>query len=449
MPRLVFDLGELWQDTKDILKLTYLFWTDPKEAPPVMRKIDAAFVPLLDAQDNIVGTFVPEFYEIARVANKSHGLQAQQEEALWEQQNPRGTDAQRRQQPFYNKLYRADGTPKTAFELAVLPVAYSDFNRRSTLAVQKRIQDEFNYRIAKGQLLPPVVNKYQIVSDYLQNLGAIGLHAGGQRDVTLNINNPAIETTLIDRFTHYSAQRGALLLTILAVLGLTYTTPLAFAASALGVVLAKWCSEEFTTFGLGEVMLRDLRSIFSKDYLMGDKISAKKVLKTGVLLTALGIATIGAFWGAWAGTLGLGLWTTASAALNGTALTALQYGFAGFASAVAASCTFAFGAGAQRFFWGLGIWHKQIDFTNVPANAFAALGKDGPAPKPSLTSKLAHWQEKFNELAQALPEKQRDAVLQAGNQFTQLRDAVSQATAQEAKAKARSVASRKKRAAAH
>ncbi|MBI2792495.1 MAG: hypothetical protein HYX61_11100 [Gammaproteobacteria bacterium] len=419
MPRLVFDLGDLWQDFKGIVNINYLLWTDPREAPPAIRKADAAFISLLDNQNKTVGVFVPELYELAKV----NGLRAQQEEALWKQKHPRSTVANLKKQPFYAELYNSDGSQKTAFELAVLPKQYSDFDKRSAYAIEMRITDEFNNRIDKGQPLPPVVYKYQIESDYLKNLHLLNLRAGGPRDVTLNLINPGSKTPIVDRAAHYIAQRSALLLTLIAVLGLTYTSPLTFAAASIGVLLAKWCGEEFGVFSLVEILLRDIRSNFSRDFALGDKISLKKTIKTAAMVSALAVTTSAVFVGAWAGILSLPIWGAVGAAVgNASVLSACQFALAGFSSAIAAASTFVFGTVGQRFFWGLGIWDKQIDFSKEKAPVV-------DSPKAQLEKKLAKWQQKFQaEVEQVVSPDERDAFKkQASRQFVQLKTLVKDA----------------------
>jgi len=418
MPRLAFDVGDLWQDFKTIIKDAYVLWVDPKEAPPTIRHYDIAFKALITKDNKTVGTFVPELYELAKVK----GLRAQQEEAQWLKKHPKASAQQKKKQSFYAELYTSEGKAKTPFELSVLPVLYSDDNKKSARGIQKRVEDEFNYRIENGQPLAPTVYKYQI-DDYLKNLGLIGLKAGGPRSIKVNLINPAAKTTLIERAAHYMAQRTALILTMIAVLSLTYTTPLLFGATALGVVLAKWCGEEFGAFDLAENLMRDIHSIFSKDFALGDKISLKKTLKTAVLLSALGVAVYGVFFGSMAGLLALPVWQSAAAYItNASVLSALQYGVAGFASTVAALGTLVGGTIAQRFFWGLGIWDKQIDFSKEKAPKAESF-------KAKLEQKLAKWQHKFeNEFSANVA---NDKTYESGRrQFTALKDLVRHAPAE-------------------
>ncbi len=364
MPRLVFDLGDVWEDSKEILRDAWLLWKEPKEAPPSIRNLPLAFMPLKDNQNKDYGVFVPELYEIALVK----GLKVQQEAAAWLLANPGASIEAQKAQPFYNELYKADGTLLTAFELAVLPVIYDDNVQNSKDPIIKRAEEEFTYRIGKKQPLPPVVDKYQIKSDYFKKLNLINLKAGVPRHVQLNILNPADKTTTRDRVFHYTAQRVALILTAIAALTVTASTPLWFSVLALGVVLAEWCGKEFGVYGAAETSLRSLSSIFSKDFLWGDKISAKKTLKTVALLAALGATTFGVAVLGWSAILNLPWWGAAAGdGLFASAMLGHKFLLAGLVSGAGALMTFTGGLEAQRFFWGLGIWDKQIDFSKEKA----------------------------------------------------------------------------------
>ncbi len=237
--RLTFDLGDFWQDTKGQVQEAYMLWTDPKEAPPSVRRIPVAHYPLKDNNNNPVGTFAPEIYELACV----RGLKAQQAEDAWNVLNPGAPIALKQTQAFYNELYKANGTAKTAFELAVLPVIFDDNNQESTNKVREIIAAEFLNRIQKDQPLPPTVYKYLTKSDYLKNLHLINLQTMGPRDVTVEVQNPANQTRFRDRAVHYFAQRTSLILTLVAALSVTASSPAWFVAAAMGALLAEWCGK--------------------------------------------------------------------------------------------------------------------------------------------------------------------------------------------------------------
>lgn len=408
---LSFDLGELWGDFKGIINDNILLWTDPSEAPPTIRNLDAAFMALKTRDNKPVGTFVPELYELAKVG----GLKAQQAEAKWLASHPRASEKAKKAQAFYKALYNEDGTKKSPFELAVLPVIYDDQNNKSARPIQKRIEDEFNNRIAQGQALPPTVYKYQIKSDYLRDLHLLNLQTGGPRGIKLNLINPGPKTTIPERATHYIAQRTALLATLLAMVAVTAGTPMLLAASAIGVMLAKWCGEEFGLFDLGETLLRDIRSNFSKDFRLGEKISVKKTIKTAVLLAALGVAAAAVVSTVWSAMLGMSLWAGVTNTLGATAATGLKYAIAGYMSFLGGLGTLVGGSVGQRFFWGLGIWDKQIDFAHERAPKVITR-------KQVLAEKLAKWQHKLEAEVQLQPKRARQSAANNVNEaFTQLR----------------------------
>ncbi len=351
-PRLTFDLGDFWQDTKNLINDTILFWAEPKEAPPTVRRITIAHQPLKD-----VGTFAPEIYELALV----RGLKAQQAEDAFLLQNPNATLEEKQQQDFYAALYDADGEAKSAFHLAVLPVIYEDDNQMSSAKIREIVSEELNNRIAKDQPLPPTVYKYLTKSDYLKNSPYEVL---GPRDITVEIQNPADKTRLRDRFAHYvSNQPASLVLTLVAALAVTASTPFWFVVASMGVLLAKWCGEAFGTFGITEILLRDYKSLFSKEFALGDKISFKKTIKTAVLLASVGALSLAAFSASWAGVFSLPVWGLAQTGVAATLLTGLSYVTAGFVSGLGAIMTFAGAKEAIHFFWGVGIWDKHIDFS--------------------------------------------------------------------------------------
>ncbi|MBS0290147.1 MAG: hypothetical protein JSS07_08960 [Proteobacteria bacterium] len=380
--KIIVDIKELWQDCKETLAYTYLVWTDPKIAPPSIRTIDVGFVTLLDHQQRHYGCFVAELYELAKIG----GLRAQQQERAWIEQNPSFDLQSKKQQPFYHSLYHGDDTPKTPFELSVLPIAYSDEDKRCTQKIQKHLEKEFNYRIKRNQPLAPVVFKYQIQADYLKFLHLLNLNVGNARSLKLNILNPQAKTPLIERMSHYAAQRAALILTLLTLLSISIVNPYLFSSTVICMILGKWCSDEFSTYGLVETLLRDIKSLFAKEFRWGDKISLKKTIKTLVLLGALSVYAYFGLQATWSTITGYAFWNNAGALLGFT-----KYLLAGFASLLGAISTFVSGTVAQRYFWGLSIWDKHIDFT-----------KEKPLSScqgEKFESKLNKWQTKLHSFA--------------------------------------------------
>jgi hypothetical protein len=263
LPKFTNDLGEIWGDIKEMISQNS-FWY-PKEAPPSVRNVDLAFIPLLNDEKKVVGCFVPELYELAKI----NGLRCQAE-------NP-------------------ESKRKTPFELAVLPVVYSDQDKKSYLPIQQRMTDEFNYRIEHGLALPPVVNKYQIKSDYLKGLSQIGLTAGSPRAIKLNLINPSEKTTQTERSLHYLAFWAALLLTLDQAYksSATQTSSIAIPLMIAAPLLTDWCGKEFSTCGTAEHLLREVGATKDNSPITVDKISLKKSLKSLLLLSATTAAAVG------------------------------------------------------------------------------------------------------------------------------------------------------------
>ena len=349
MPRFVFDLNDIWQDFSEMAKEAYTTWTDPADAPPSIRTHDAAFVCLLDEQDSCVGVFVPELYELARV----NGLIAQQQEENWLKTHPQMTrrnQASLEKQPFYSELY-TDGRKKSAFELAVLPIAYSDHDKKSAHLIEKYIEKEIYYRLEQGQALPPVVNKYQIISDYLKDLHLIHLKAGSCRSLKLNILNPKENTRKSERAVHYVAQRSAFLQTLLSAAAVVALTPLSLFTSSFRIILSEWCSKDSGLYGLAETLLREIKSNFSGEFSLGDKISLKKLIKSATLVTALGVGTVGIALSTWSHLLTLSLW--GAKAFNLGFMPYLKYAIAGYSAFLTGLSTFVGGGIGSTLFLGI------------------------------------------------------------------------------------------------
>ncbi|MBS0288852.1 MAG: hypothetical protein JSS07_02285 [Proteobacteria bacterium] len=399
--RLEFDFKDLWGsensegDIKKFYKNGHMMWTQPKEAPPVLRKQSLAFMCLKDNENNDVGTFIPELYELAKVG----GTIAQQERDAWLKQHPGATPEDYRDQPFFNTLHKVENEKireKTPFELSVLNVVYNDEGvRKKAAAAARKIEahmtKEYLYRIKNNQFLPPYVAKFQIESDYLKNLDKIGLKAVRPRDVDLNLPNPGEKTPLLERAMHYGAQRMALISTMLLAVGVFVASGSIATGlfAALGVVLAEWCGKEFGMFGAAESVLRSL-SHFSAQFRWGEKISLKKTLKTAVLFTALAFATYGVVTGAWIGIMSLPWWSTTGTGFSAVAMNVMQHGLAALVSGVAGVTTFMGGLESVVFFWGFGIWHKQIDFTKEQCLEI-------PSEEKHLLEKLAKLEQKYNK----------------------------------------------------
>ena len=386
--RLVNDLGQIASDIQSMANGLYVQWTDPKEAPPTMRYIDIAFVPIVHRKSNKpMGVFVPDLCELAHIG----GLKAQIEETDWMKSNPTATLAQKKQQPFYAQLYHPTGRRYSAFRLALLPVAYSDYDQKAILQIQKHVQTELKFRMNRGLTLLEPIYKYSVTPDYLRDLHILKMKAQGCRAIKVNLQNPADRTTLIERGIHYVAQRIAFFTTFAAAftvagLGLTSTAALA----VVGTIMAKWCKDEFGTFDLAELLLREIGWLSTKKLREGEKISLKKSLKTTILVGALlaycgiGAAAYGAY------QLIMGYSLPALSIMGYTLpLQQAQMALAGVVAASSGLAEFAGALGAVRFFWGADIWYKQIDFSKEIPSDFE------PVEPENLSKFIQKEQNKF------------------------------------------------------
>lgn len=372
-----FDLLEIPSDLWGMLRDAFNLHASPKEAPPSTRKIPVGIVSILDNATPI-GCFSPDLYEMA----KRGYLRCQRE-----QNDP--AEIINGRKPPYITLNRADGTPKTLFELAVLPITWADNDPQAIKKIRKIIEDEF-YSLKQNRInLPPLEYKFQIASDYLRFLPEkTGLKANVARDLELTLQNPADETPIHERVFHYLAQRSAMILTLVAALLIIPTTASYLPLALAGAVLANWCAKEFFTYDLVETLMRDIKSM---GYSSGQPISLKKTLKTAILMSALLATAAAVGYGAWYETLALPFFAAKSGILMGA-----HYALTGFVTFFAAAGTLVGGTVAQRFFWGLGIKYKQISFEGD-------ISKDKPLPDLSerqaldglqMRHKLRQWEHK-------------------------------------------------------
>lgn len=362
MPYLNFDLNEIWEDLINIFKDSITHWTELKKSPPHIRHIDASFVTILNKENTNIGCFVPYLYEIAMI----HGLKAQHKEKQWlaRQQYPKLQNIKK--QSFYSTLYHPNGRRKSPFELAVLPIQYSDDDNKSFRNIQNRLENEINFRIENKKPIPPTIYRLNIKSDYLKNIQHINLYAGISRSIKLNILNPEKKTSRVERLMHYLVQVEALFLILIAMISITYSSFYLFLLNVLGTILAKWCAKQLGAHQLTETIYREAKSLFSKDFGIGCKISVKKAIKTLMLLGALLVSVYAALISGWHEVLTLPLWNSILNYYNQYYLlvNVSKYFLAGFSALMAALNTFVIGYVTQNYFWGIGVWDKQIDFTN-------------------------------------------------------------------------------------
>ncbi len=403
------DLSEIPSDLYEMLHDWWKSHASLKEAPPSTRKKTIGILPILK-DGAVIGSFSPDLYEIAEM----NYLRCQMEKNDSEVEKSG-------KKPPYISLKKADGTEKTSFELALLPIAWSDDNPKS-ISIRKVIEEEYNNLMQKGLSLPPIESKYQIAADYLRNLAKTGYKIGAARDVSVTLLNPRDKTSFYERLLHYIAQRAAFLLTITAALLIIPVTSSVYVPLAvLGVFLAQWCGKEFFTFDLTETLMQEMNS---RIYSNGKPISAKKLIKTSLLLGVLLLAAASIGMGAAYEMMSLA-WPAATSAVFATLLTAAHYLLAGFVGFFAAASTFVGGVASQNYFWGIGIRYKQVDFKDdlTLDKPLAPLTERQVLSPLQTRDKLLHWRYKsFHQLGSNLNETQIQKIRQA---YVLLADALS------------------------
>lgn len=339
-------------------------------APPATRFVDIAFVKLIrkDGEKTTdVGSFIPELYELANVPRGQ--LKCQIEERAWAKQKwqnrsyPLKTTRTYRHalqldQPLlYEKLYRKDGQRKTAFELAVIPSHH-------IIDVERAVKHEFKYRRDKRLPLPVCISKLRVIPDYLQNLNDAGLEIKEYPShIKVNITNPVIKMSTLEKVVHYSGQWASWLMTCLtalnAGLALYSGAPILIVGAIAGMYLAKRCVNDIAFFDISEAIVRDLGLYRSKELGWQGKFSLKRSLQTITYLTAVAIAMYLA---------GTSMWAMAMTVPLGW-LAPIQTVMASYFAFVGAVSAYITGIFPQRFFWGLSFCDTQIQFTKDMGDA--------------------------------------------------------------------------------
>jgi len=340
-----------------------------ESAPPTNRKFDEGYV-LLARDGRPVGAFSAELYVMAQAGRLACQIEAQNH------QNGELPEALR------NALFRADGTRKTAFELAILPAT-------KFTEIEKLFKKAAGFKSGHHVKLPAPVNKYRILPDWLPHLAEMGLtlystdKLSPVDDVKMNIRNPKIHTSTFERAMHYGSQWMAWFLALSVgletALAVGFTFPWMVLPFALGY-LAHKCAKDFMLFDIIECTLRDLGWMLDKEYAWKGEFSRRKAIETSIYLAGIGLATYLGVTGAWTATLGLSTWS---------ALTAVGMS-AGVVSGLAmfAAGSFALTAGlgiwlglsyTTRYFWPFSFYDTSIKPTVEIRDAVAALPVlDGP-----------------------------------------------------------------------
>lgn len=326
---------------------------DYETAPPTNRKFDEGFV-LLGRRDEQgilrpIGTFFPRLYVMAKAGK----LPCQQ---------PGNKNS------AYAKRADAAQTPKSAFELAILPtITYGE--------IEKQFKDVVGLRAGNKVNLPAPIPKYRILPDYLPHLAEMGLEVYptpkrvAVDDKTMNIRNPVGSTTAFERTLHYGSQWMAWFLALSVgletALVVGFTMPLAVLPFVLGYLTHK-CSKDFMLFSIVEGLLCDIGWMFDKEYSLKGKISLWKSLETSIYLAGIGYAIHGGVLAAWSSTVGMSIWST-MAALGAPALmvSGLSLLAAGSFAITAGLGTWLGLSAAIRYFWTFSFFDNEINPNEV------------------------------------------------------------------------------------
>ncbi len=341
------------------LALNQLKGWKPADAPPTVRELGMSYG-TLERGGECVGAFVPEMYNLAN-APEGGLLECQVAEKQYET-----TEAFKAAKPeLYAQLHRADGTRKTPFELAVVPI--SNVGKEAIAAVTAHTQKEYYYRRDNALALPVAVSKYRIEPDYLKNIEASGLKLTGIYVEKINIDNPIDKLSKREIVFHYAGLWASFLLTVSASAALTLAgiiSPVVAGLAITGMFIAKKTVSDFAMFDLAEGLTRYSGWLLytpwkSKD---GYKFNFVNSVKTLAKLAGLGVAIYFAAVGAFAGIMALP-WVA------GAGMAAAQLGFAGFFATLAGLTTLVGGLFTQSFFWNLSFVDNQVNVTKEMADA--------------------------------------------------------------------------------
>lgn len=313
-------------------------------APPTNRKFDEGYV-LLANDKGPVGAFSAELYVMAQANRLACQIKEQQMDKFitFTSEQARIDYMKMDEEALYKALYRADGTRKTVFELAILPATkFTD--------IEKLFKKAAGLKSGNKVKLPAPVNKYRILPDWLPHLNEMGLtlysteKLAAVDDVKVNIRNPKKHTSTFERAMHYGSQWMAWFLALSVgletALAVGFTFPWMVLPFALGY-LAHKCAKDFMLFDVIEYTLRDLGWMFDKEYAWKGQFSRRKAMETSIYLTGIGLAVYLGVTSAYTATLGLSTWS---------ALTAVGVS-AGLVSGLAMLA-----AGSFALTAGLGIW---------------------------------------------------------------------------------------------
>lgn len=324
-----------------------------RKAPPSRREVFSAHM-LLGRRDEEgvlqpVGAFSPELYVMACAGKLA-----------WQVEKNAA------------RLNHADGTPKTPFELAMIPeVTFSK--------IQRYFRQAITFKDKRRATLPAPIYKLRIQDEFFGKLSETKLepfatnHLPTLDDQKVNLRNRGELTTPFERFLHYATLWMTPFLAVFAGVEIAASFGWAFPSVLLPFALgylANYTGKAFATFDFAEFILRDLGWMFDKDYVWKGKWDFRKALQTSVYLGAAGYSVYAAATGTWAATMGASAWGgLAALGAPAMAVTALSMFTAGMVTLTAASLVW-FGASySMRYFVPFTFFNNTIDPKDINAVA--------------------------------------------------------------------------------
>lgn len=255
---------------------------------------------------------------------------------------------------LHGQLYRDDHSPKTAFELALLPT-----NCREE--IQKIMRREYSWQQDHG-LLPQEIYRAQM-GDWLGHLDQTNyrIKEKGVREMNVTLDNAKPKP--LENIIHYSMDWVAFVATmssvILAVTAVTGTPLLGFAAG-LANYIAFEKANLFDTFGYGEWFWKDARWLSTRNFADPKNIDLKKLAQTAFFTACIGFVAYSGAASLYAATLGFpGLSSLGALGAQAVAGTVAAWSFA--TTVIGLSIPL-------RFLRGMSIHSNQVDPSAIPAD---------------------------------------------------------------------------------
>lgn len=341
-----------------------------EKSAPTTRNFDVAYVPLQRKDGGHlvdVGSFIPEYHVMAEAGMLPRQIKAQK---FLDGLDDSITDKNallklKEEMPgTYKALYHADGTPKSSFELSIIPFYEHD-------KLQRVLSKTYSWLKDRGYPWPHPISKIRVGDDYLARLEesslsikndndapnayqpTSGIRSTGIQSVFLSVKNQHQHATVREKVFHTVGPWLAWLVTLtatLSVLGIASWAMLA--AAAVGTYIAVNCANQFDMFDKAESFYRDLGWILSEKYPTVGKLSRTNLAKTVVKAAALSFIAWSAGVAAGSALLGLPFLEWAPA---------VEAGLAVFFGTIAAVGSFVGLSGAMRYIDGFSISDNQID----------------------------------------------------------------------------------------